>query len=119
MENGRTHQMHHDFLTRQELVPFYEDGRKTVEVRVAHARFVKVNPGDTLTFNEDPDLSYRVGRIGEYSTFDEMLEVENPDAIFPGHTAREILTLLHFLYSSKDERKGVIAFELEKDTHTP
>lgn len=114
METGRATPITHDLNVRPEIFPMLMDGSKTVEVRTAKERFSRINPQDSIIFNGRKDATFKVERIGEYSTFGEMLESEGAERVGPGYSTQEILRLLRTFYSPSDEKLGVLAFELSK-----
>lgn len=104
----------HSFEVREVLLPFLENGTKTVEVRTAKPRFKVVKQGDAICFNRRQDLTFDVVRIGRYENFPEMLEHEDPNSIVPGFSASAIEKMLNMFYRPKDEQLGVLAFEIVK-----
>jgi ASC-1-like (ASCH) protein len=85
-------------------------GRKTVEVRAGYPNIVRLRVGDRLLLNSRH--SYLVRRIGRYSDFEVMLEVEDPGLIAPDLQSQELLRALRSIYPRDKEALGVVALEL-------
>lgn len=88
-------------------------GDKTVEVRVAYSNIVRLRVGDRLLINSQ--YPYLIRRIGRYSDFEEMLEVENPILIAPTLSSHELLRTLRVIYPREKEALGVVALEVVPD----
>ena len=92
------------------------EGRKTVEVRVAYPSIARLQPGDRLLLNERHP--YLIRRTARYSTFQELLAREDPQAIAPDLAPEELLPALQALYPPEKEALGVVALAIEPETVT-
>lgn len=93
------------------------DGVKTVEVRVAYSSMRKIRPGQDLVFVSGGErLPTRVKDVREYTSFDEMLDREDPVAIGGelGESKDELLAAIRGIYPPEKERLGVLAIEIER-----
>lgn len=111
-----------DTPARRELhirKPYFDliaSGVKTVEVRVGYASMRKIQPGQELDFiTGDERLRTNVVRVSEYSSFEEMLEHEDPIAIGGdlGKDVGELLAVIRSIYPAEKERLGVLAIGIE------
>ncbi|MBL1112872.1 NUDIX domain-containing protein [Streptomyces sp. 110] len=93
-----------------------ESGRKTIEVRVGTPGTAAVETGDTIVFHE-PDsgreLDIVAKRITPYTSFEELLDAEDPARIDPGSTREEQLASLRRVYPPDKEALGALAFEFD------
>ncbi len=85
-------------------------GRKTVEVRVAYSNIARLGVGDQLRFNDQ--YLFVIRRIGRYANFADLLAHENPQAIAPGLSRKELMQTLRTIYPAEKESLGVIALEI-------
>ncbi|WP_028924822.1 ASCH domain-containing protein [Pseudonocardia acaciae] len=91
-------------------------GDKTVEVRVAYPKNRKLAAGDLLAFvSGDETCLTRIVRVSEYSTFEDMLDTEEPVRIGFGEdeTRAVMLETIREIYPPEKERLGVLAVEVE------
>jgi ASC-1-like (ASCH) protein len=95
---------------REEYLGWILGGRKTIEVRVGYSNIARLEAGDCLLLNERHP--YEIRRIGRYTSFEELLEKEDPALIAPGMRPDELLTALRALYPVEKEALGVIAIEI-------
>ncbi|WP_308124749.1 NUDIX domain-containing protein [Streptomyces sp. NEAU-YJ-81] len=106
----------HHFTLRERYYAQVESGRKTIEVRVGTAKRAAVETGDTIVFRE-PDsgreLDIVAKRITPYSSFDELLDAEDPARIDSGSTREEQLANLRRIYPPDKEALGALAFEFD------
>ncbi|MEV6129144.1 methyltransferase domain-containing protein [Streptomyces violaceusniger] len=106
----------HHFTLRERYYAQVESGRKTIEVRVGTPKRAAVQTGDTIVFRE-PDsgreLDIVAKRITPYSSFDELLEAEDPARIDSGSTREEQLANLRRIYPPDKEALGALAFEFD------
>ncbi|MEQ4720958.1 ASCH domain-containing protein [Nonomuraea sp. B19D2] len=100
--------------------PYFDliaSGIKTVEVRVAYASMRKIQPGQNLDFVcGEERLPTRIVRVSRYTSFEEMLEQEDPIAIGGdlGKNPQELLAVIRSIYPPEKERLGVLAIGVEK-----
>lgn len=90
-------------------------GAKTVEVRVAYPNNRKLAPGELLTFvSGDVSCTTRITKINEYKTFEDMLNVEDTQAIAGEPETREdLITACRKIYPPEKEALGVLAIHIE------
>lgn len=88
-------------------------GKKDVEVRVGYSHTKKVQVGDLIVFEKHTQDIFKVNRIANYATFDELLKSEDPQRILPGATAAQALKIFKKIYPRNKERLGVYALELK------
>jgi ASC-1-like (ASCH) protein len=96
---------------KEEYLQQIQDGRKTIEVRVAYSNISRLQVGDYLLLNDQ--VRYRIRRIAHYPDFEALLEQENPAAIAPDTPAGELLAQIRAIYPPEKEELGVIALEIE------
>ncbi|MFI9846676.1 ASCH domain-containing protein [Nonomuraea sp. NPDC051941] len=102
--------------------PYFDliaSGVKTVEVRVAYARMHKIQPGQDLDFVcGEERLPAQVVRVARYTSFEEMLENEDPIAIGGdlGKNPQELLAVIRSIYPPEKERLGVLAIGVQRST---
>lgn len=99
--------------------PYFEhiaNGAKTVEVRVAYSSMRKIQPGSRIRFvSGDEECMTVVGRVETYSSFEELLEQEDPAAIAPDiTTTQELLKQIREIYPPEKEALGVLAIHVER-----
>ncbi|MFC4009664.1 ASCH domain-containing protein [Nonomuraea purpurea] len=100
--------------------PYFEliaSGVKTVEVRVAYASMRKIQPGQDLDFvSGEERLTTRVVRVAQYTSFEKMLEHEDPIAIGGdlGKNPQELLSVIRSIYPPDKERLGVLAIGVQR-----
>jgi ASC-1-like (ASCH) protein len=95
---------------KDEYLEWILSGRKRIEVRVAYSNIARLQPGDRLLLN-DRHL-FVIQRVGRYTSFEDLLAHEDPQAIAPDLPAAELLLALRSLYSPEKESLGVIALEI-------
>ncbi|MCX4580343.1 NUDIX domain-containing protein [Streptomyces sp. NBC_01571] len=93
-----------------------ESGRKTVEVRVATPGTAAVEVGDATVFRDRAsgrDLDIVVKRATPYTSFEELLDAEEPAYIDPDAPRQELLSRLRSIYPPDKEALGPLAFEFD------
>ncbi|WP_329525724.1 methyltransferase domain-containing protein [Streptomyces sp. NBC_01462] len=93
-----------------------ESGRKTVEVRVATPDKAAVEAGDAIIFHDEDsgrELDIVVKRATPYTSFEELLETEDPSRIDPDTPRGELLIRLRGIYPPGKEALGPLAFEFD------
>ncbi|MFF3914384.1 methyltransferase [Streptomyces sp. NPDC001852] len=106
----------HHFDLRERYYAQVESGRKTIEVRVRTPTKAAVEAGDTIVFREPGsgrELDVVAQRITPYTSFDELLDAEDPGRIDPDSTREEQLTNLRRIYPPEREALGPLAFEFD------
>lgn len=90
-------------------------GEKTVEVRVGYPSMRRVTPGQLVRFvSGDEQCLTRVTRVTEYSSFEAMLDQEDPTAIGAVASREELLKAIRSIYPPEKEALGVLAIEVER-----
>ena len=89
-------------------------GRKTIEVRVGYSNIRRLEPGDTLLLNDQ--FPYLITRIALYSSFEELLEHEDPESIAPALPRDDLLIALRSIYPPDKEASGVVALEIVRSS---
>lgn len=92
------------------------DGRKTIEVRVAYARFNDMAAGDTIRFNGEHE--YRVVTVARYPDFETLVRSEDPSRMYPTDPDN-LLAVLREIYPPEKEALGVLAIHLGPAAATP
>lgn len=92
---------------------FIKQGQKTVEGRLAKAKYLELKKGDLIKIN---DLVLIVNKVREYSTFREMLQAEGFKYLIPNaNTVQEAVKAYYKFYTKQDEEKwGVVAILFSK-----
>lgn len=90
-----------------------ERGEKSIEVRVAYSSMKKIGVGDIIRFTSGKNTSCDriVTRVSEYTSFQEMMDNEDPEKINPHKNADEQLTEIRKIFPPHKERIGVLVFE--------
>jgi ASC-1-like (ASCH) protein len=91
------------------LLPFIEDGSKTLEIRLLRGTWKRIKIDDSIDFSLK--VTRKVVAIRHYDSPEKMLREEDPAKILPGKTANEILALLRQIYPNSSEK--IVVFELE------
>lgn len=98
----------------QRFFVMIEDGRKTIEIRVAWSSMKRIQVGDTIRFlGKSSTCDRLVTRVATYVSFAEMMAAEDPVKINPEKSADDQLAEIRQIFPPDKERKGVIAFEFE------
>lgn len=89
-------------------------GRKTVEVRVKKPKARTLQAGERIRFVCDQDdVVARVKRVTGYTSFEEMLDGEDPASVDPDSSREQQLVNIRRIYSPEEEALGVLAIELD------
>ena len=95
--------------------PYFEmikTGKKVIEGRLAKDKYVQLQAGDLVCFNNE--LNARVVAVRKYPTFRELIVCEGVEKVLPGHgeDAHPHMVYRSF-YSEEEERAhGVVAIEI-------
>ncbi|HXL94350.1 MAG TPA: ASCH domain-containing protein [Streptosporangiaceae bacterium] len=86
------------------------DGTKTIEVRVQYPNLRRLKAGDYIWFvcGRDDALT-RVRRVACCSSFDEMLDTEEPEKVNPASPRDQQLANICRIYGPEKEALGVLA----------
>lgn len=88
--------------------------RKTIEVRVQYPKHRSLTAGDHIRFicGTDDALAH-VKRVAHYTSFEQMLDVEDAARVNPDSPREQQLVDMRRIYSSDKEALGVLAIEIE------
>ena len=91
------------------LMPFFEDGSKSLEIRTAVWRFPSIEAGDILCFNNS--VRRRVVAVRRYPDLEVMMGNEDFKRIHPNWTKERILDELTRTFRGRSQGK-ILVFEL-------
>jgi len=120
MSNPPDDQPRRELNIRKPYLQLIATGVKTVEVRVGYPSMRKIQAGQNLKFGAgDQEVMTRVKRVTEYSSFDQMLDHEDPRAIGGelGESPARLLSVIRDIYPPEKEQLGVLAIEIELAEH--
>jgi ASC-1-like (ASCH) protein/GNAT superfamily N-acetyltransferase len=101
---------------KQNFLDFIRKGEKTLEVRVGYSNIKTIRPGESIRFaSRTQEHVVRVRYIRQYSTFDEMLKIEESNRIAPGLPKQDVLQLLREIYPPDRERLGVFVLDIKNE----
>lgn len=103
----------HVWRIKKEYFHQLKNGDKSLEIRVGYPSIKKVQPGDTITFENYGANEFDVKRVAIYDSFRKMLEVEGAARVLPGMTPAGALKTLQSIYPKNKEALGVYVFELK------
>ncbi|XP_047977022.1 uncharacterized protein LOC125219167 [Salvia hispanica] len=105
-----------DLHVQEPFFSLLSDGLKTIEGRCAVGDYKRIRAGHVLLINKC--LTLQVQYVRQYSSFREMLEVENLANILPGVTSiEEGVQIYRNFYSEEKERSnGVLAIYVQAPT---
>ncbi|KAL1544876.1 hypothetical protein AAHA92_21671 [Salvia divinorum] len=105
-----------DLHVQEPFFSLLSDGLKTIEGRCAVGDYKRIQAGHILLVNKC--LTLQVQDVRQYSSFREMLEVENLSNILPGVTSiEEGVRIYRNFYSEEKERSnGVLAIYVRTPT---
>jgi len=112
-DTARNHQLN----LRKPYLQLIADGLKTIEVRVGYPKMRRIQAGHELTFfSGDETVITHVKRVTEYTSFEDMLDHEDPVAIGGelGESKEELLAAIRDIYPPDKEQLGVLAIEIER-----
>src|SRR5690606_20622298 len=93
-------------------------GAKTIEGRLAKAKYLELKPGDTVTFSNDDNttsLTKTVKAVHSYPTFDDAFKEQNFKRAIPdANTVEDAIRVYESFYPQLVQREhGVVFIELE------
>lgn len=98
---------------RSEFLKFVKKHEKTLEVRVLYPSIQKIKEGDHIKmFDYNESIMTQVTSRRVYSSFEDMLNIEDPRRIVPGYDKEGLSILLHKFYPPEKEELGVVVFEI-------
>lgn len=99
---------------KEKFLKFIREGKKDLEVRVGYKSMRSINKGEIVELSSQVSSQLvKIKEVSSYSSFNALLNQENPHRIVPGFNKSELLKLLKEIYPSHKEKLGVIVFHLE------
>ena len=112
--------MEHILKLQPKYFDYINNGTKRVELRLYDEKRQKINIGDTIIFQKEPELeiTMKVKVIGllRYNTFEELFEDFDIEMMADkSMTKQELLNVLEEFYTpEKQKQYGVIGIRIEK-----
>ena len=112
--------MEHILKLQPKYFEYINKGTKKIELRLYDEKRKKINIGDTIIFQKEPELEstmkVKVVGILEYNTFKELLKDFNIELLSDkSMTKQELLTILEEFYpQEKQKQYGVVGIRIEK-----
>lgn len=112
--------MEHILKLQPKYFEYIKIGTKRIELRLFDEKRQKINIGDTIIFQKEPELEneMRVKVIGllRYNTFEELFEDFDIEVMADkSMTKKELLNVLEEFYTpEKQKQYGVIGIRIEK-----
>ncbi|NNG88179.1 ASCH domain-containing protein [Streptomyces cacaoi] len=91
-------------------------GRKTIEGRVKYPRLAGLVAGDVIRFRTkgtEETVDVRVARVGEYPSFEALLDGEGPENVNPTASRAQQLAQIREIHGPEKEALGVLAIGIE------
>lgn len=105
---------------KQQFLNAIRSGRKTTEVRVAYDHMQSLKPGEYIRLISQGDaMVVRVRQIDRFVSFEALLSSVPPEAVAPGRSREDALSLLREIYPPEKEALGVLALSLETPKQHP
>lgn len=112
--------MEHILKLQPKYFDYINNGTKRVELRLYDEKRQKINIGDTIIFQKEPELeiTMKVKVIGlfRYNTFEELFEDFDIKMLADNSmTKQELLNVLEEFYTPEKQKKyGVVGIRIEK-----
>ena len=112
--------MEHILKLQPKCFDYIDKGTKRIELRLLDEKRQKINIGDTIIFQKEPELKIKmkVKVIGlfRYNTFEELFEDFNIEVMADkSMTKQELLNVLEKFYTpEKQKQYGVIGIYIKK-----
>ena len=112
--------MEHVLKLQSKYFDYIKNGTKRIELRLYDEKRRKINIGDTIIFQKEPELdtSMKVKVVGllRYNTFEELFKDFNIEIMADkSMTKQELLNVLQEFYTpEKQEQYGVLGIRIEK-----
>lgn len=112
--------MKHTLKLKPKYFEFINNGTKRIELRLYDEKRQKINIGDTIIFQKEPDLNttMKVEVIGllRYNTFEDLLEDFDIEIIADkSMTKQELLDVLEEFYTpEKQKQYGILGIRIKK-----
>ena len=112
--------MEHILKLQPKYFDYINDGTKRIELRLYDEKRQKINIGDTIIFQKEPELeiTMKVKVIGilRYNTFEDLFEDFDIGILADkSMTKQELLNVLEEFYTpEKQKQYGVVGIRIEK-----
>lgn len=112
--------MEHILKLQPKYFDYINNGTKRIELRLYDEKRQKINIGDTIIFQKEPELeiNMKVKVIGllRYNTFKELFEDFNIEIMADkSMTKQELLNVLEEFYTPEKQKQcGVVGIRIEK-----
>lgn len=112
--------MEHILKLQPKYFDYINNGTKRIELRLYDEKRQKINIGDTIIFQKEPELetTMQVKVIGllRYNTFEELFDDFNIEIMADKEmTKQELLSVLEEFYTpEKQSQYGVLGIRIEK-----
>lgn len=112
--------MEHILKLQPKYFDYINNGTKKIELRLFDEKRKKINIGDTIIFQEEPELEneIKVKVIGllRYNSFKELFEDFDIEIMADkSMTKKELLNVLEEFYTTEKQKQyGVIGIRIEK-----
>ena len=112
--------MEHILKLQPKYYDYINKGTKRIELRLYDEKRQKINIGDTIVFEKEPELeiTMKVKVIGllRYNTFDDLFENFDIEMLADkSMTKQELLNVLEEFYTpEKQKQYGIVGIQIEK-----
>ena len=112
--------MEHILKLQPKYFDYINNGTKRVELRLYDEKRQKINIGDTIIFQKEPELEttmrVKVIVLLRYNTFEELFEDFDIEMLADkSMTKQELLNVLEEFYTPKKQKQyGVVGIHIEK-----
>ena len=112
--------MKHILKLQPKYFDYINNGTKRVELRLYDEKRQKINIGDTIIFQKEPELEttmiVKVIGLLRYNTFEELFDDFNIEIMADkSMTKQELLNVLEEFYTPKKQKQyGVVGIHIEK-----
>jgi len=112
--------MKHILKLQPKYFDYINDGTKRIELRLYDEKRQKINIGDIIVFQKEPELditmNVRVVGLLRYNTFEELFDDFNIEIMADkSMTKQELLDVLQeFCYKKKKKQYGVLGIRIKK-----
>jgi len=99
---------------KEKFLKFIRDGEKDLEVRVGYKSMRSIKKGEIVELSSQLSSQLvKIKDVSSYSSFNDLLQKEEPNRIVPGLNKSSLLKLLKEIYPPHKEKLGVIVLHLE------
>ncbi len=110
--------MEHILKLQPQYFDYINNGTKRIELRLYDEKRQKINIGDIIIFQKEPELEITMKVIGllRYNTFEELFEDFDIEMMADkSMTKQELLNVLEEFYTpEKQKQYGVVGIRIEK-----